>query len=63
MKEVVMKENAYRFLLAYSSLIFEKIILSQIGTIGQTQAVIELIHNNILIITLNVEVNTFLKLL
>ena len=36
MEEVVIKENTYHFLLAYSFPVFQKDIIKQISTIGQT---------------------------
>ena len=58
-----MRENALRFSLAYSSPVFSKNIINKIGTIGQTNEVRELIYNNILILTEDTALNSFLPLL
>ena len=63
MEKVVMDENAIRFSLAYSSLVFEKGTIEKRGRMGQTLKVQGLIHYNIPITTHNSEVNTFLPLL
>ena len=63
MEEVIIKENASRFSLAYSSLVFLKNIISKIRQISQTDEVKRLIYRNISISTKNIELNRFLPLL
>ena len=58
-----MKENAFCFLLAYSSLIFDESIIKKIGTIGQTTVSYDLIYKNIQISTEINQINCFLPLL
>ena len=55
--EAVIKENTSSFLLACTSPVFETNILKQLGIIGQTEVVRDLIYNNITITTENEVLN------
>ena len=62
-EEAITKENTNCFSLAYSSPIFEKDIIEQIGSIGQSNTANNLIYNNIQISIDNGQINQFLPLL
>ena len=63
LEEAIMNENALRFVLAYSYLIFHKSIIKLVRKMGQTIEARQLVYDNILISTYNNEINKFLSLL
>ena len=62
-EEAIMNENSKRFKLAYSSLLFKRNILNQIGYCAEKKAADELLFNNTPIPGLDFETQNFLSLL
>ena len=62
-EEAIINENSKRFKLAYSSPLFNRNILHQIDHCAEKKAADELLFNNIPILGLDFETQTFLSLL
>ena len=63
MEEAVMQENASRFSLVCSLPVFSKEIITDLGSLGLSEASQNLIYRNIPISTMDPQLNSFLPLL
>ena len=63
MEKAIITENSNRFSLVYTSQIFNPEIIKQIGYLGQSNKVENLINQNISIEIPNKDINSFLALM